>query len=196
MALLSCTPEQKHRTLTFFFDGVPPLHPAGEPAEKGTVPEQVRKTVERPRVKQEIWSEHEPMKDKASCVQCHSRTRSFSLLKPAAQLCLPCHEGETRRYPRMHGPSAVGDCAVCHDAHRAPRRHLVRAPVVALCFRCHDRTPEGGETLGCSRASDEASCTECHNPHGGDKAYFLVTRPGASPPASDVPSAGEEDGPK
>ena len=78
MGLLSCTPEQKHRTLTFFFDGVPPLHPVEEPAEKGVVPKPGQKTVERPRVQRPVWSEHEPMKDKTSCVKCHSATRSFS----------------------------------------------------------------------------------------------------------------------
>ena len=195
MGTLSCTPEQKHRTLTFFFDGVPPLHPVVEPATKGSTAEPaIRKTVERPDKPRAVLSEHKPLSDKASCVGCHDGNASFALLRPPAELCVRCHEKETRQYPRMHGPTAVGDCGVCHDPHRAPREHLVRAPVVQLCFRCHEQTPEGGSTLGCSRASDQALCTECQDPHGGDRQYFLKVRPGESPAAAGpIPSPGEED---
>jgi len=199
MALLSCTPEQKHGALTFFFDGVPSLHPVVDPREPvGKAGPEIRATIEKPSRPRVVWSEHEPARDKKSCGKCHDQNASLALLLPAAELCITCHQKETRQYPRMHGPTAVGDCGVCHDAHRAPRKHLVRAPVVELCFRCHDRTPEGGKTRGCVRASEEALCTECHNPHGGDREHFLVDRatpPQAPPPdvpSPDVPSPGEE----
>ncbi|NQT50556.1 hypothetical protein HQ576_00810 [bacterium] len=180
--LLSCTPDEKHRLLTFFFDGVPPLHPVAKAAAKGKGPKGKSKPAEHPSRPREVWSEHAPSRDKRSCGQCHDRKASFALLRPASELCLPCHQKETRQYPRMHGPVAVGQCNLCHDAHRAPRKHLVRAAVQGLCFQCHERTTEGEPTRGCTRASDKAACTTCHNPHGGTQPYYLVRR--GTPPKS------------
>jgi predicted CXXCH cytochrome family protein len=181
LAALSCTPERKHRLLTFFFDGVPPLHPpeAEGPPEPAAGPPQVGPTVvEEPAKPRIVWSEHAPALDKTQCGACHDRNASYALTKPLEELCIACHERQTRQYPRMHGPVAIGACATCHEAHRSPHKHLVRAPSPQLCLRCHEPTPEGGATRGCARSSDEADCLGCHHPHGGKEGYFLAARQG------------------
>lgn len=193
LALLSCTPEEKHRVLTFFFDGVPPLHPIEVKARSGTTPGAATPGVTkpaRPEPPKVVWYEHEAARDRTQCGECHDLKASYRLVKPVAELCISCHKETTREYPRMHGPVAVGDCATCHEAHRSRYKHLVRAPAPELCFRCHEGTPEVGKTLGCVRASDESVCTKCHSAHGGKAAFFLIAGRGdVKGPQGDSPSS-------
>ena len=192
LGLLSCTPEGRHRTLAFFFDGVPPLHspeegPAPAPQPVYGAP------VEAPRQPDIVWYEHKPTLDKGGCGRCHSRDASYTLVKPITEICVTCHEERTREYPYMHGPTAIGECATCHEAHRSPYKHLLLAPASKLCLRCHEGLPEDGHTAGCKRTTDEVDCTSCHNPHGGRDRYFLSGRPGSaegSGPASSSPVEG------
>ena len=183
LAAPSCTPEEKHKWLATLFDGVPPLHPpepvpvegAVKPPEKGTEPP------EHPVAKAVEWYEHKATEDKKTCSKCHDQNASFALLKPKRELCLACHKETAREHPRMHGPVALGDCLICHEAHQSPYKHLVRAEGPKLCFQCHEPTPSGGKTAGCARPSDEARCTECHNAHGGKDAFFLANRQKGKP---------------
>jgi predicted CXXCH cytochrome family protein len=195
LGFLSCMPEERHRVLTFFFDGVPPLHPgegtaqlsttnsSGAPATKGGP----RAAVSAPEA-----SEHKPGREGTQCGACHDPRSANQLLKPLGQLCNSCHERETHEFHRMHGPVAFGDCAACHEAHRSPYKHLVKAPTPKLCFFCHEHTPAGEKPLGCTRASDEVNCLTCHDPHGGADPVFLVGRgAGAAGKRSPVPSPEE-----
>jgi len=192
LLILSCTPEERHRTLTFFFDGVPPLHPPEEPQKVAARPGTA--TPGAPQPKAVVWFEHKPSEDEKACGKCHDRDASFALARPVGELCAPCHEKQTREFPRMHGPVAVGDCAACHEAHRSPYEHLVRAPGATLCLRCHEPAPVGGKTLGCPRPSDATACTTCHHPHGGTQPYFLVeaTSGAAAEDTSPPPPPDEE----
>jgi predicted CXXCH cytochrome family protein len=197
LVLLSCTPEEKHRVLTFFFDGVPPLHPIEVKAKPGATPAtpapQVTK-VARPEPPRVVWYEHEPASDRKKCGECHDLKASFRLFKPVAELCITCHQETTREHPRMHGPVAVGDCAACHEAHRSPYRHVLRAPAPKLCLTCHESTPAGESTLGCKRASDEAACTTCHSAHGARDPFFLIERADLAPgPEAAPPPPSEEE---
>jgi predicted CXXCH cytochrome family protein len=172
---LSCTAEKRHRTLTFFFDGVPPL---GEPEGEKPGPQTPAAPTAAPKTAAFTGSEHEPARNEKGCGNCHNREASFALLKPRDQICLTCHADKTRQFPYMHGPAAVGGCAECHDPHRSPLPHLLRMSPEKLCFQCHDRTPPGAKPPRCARPSDDARCTDCHNPHGGQERYFLVGRSG------------------
>lgn len=172
LLILSCTPEEKHRWLTTFFDGVPPLHPPDEPAKVGAKPGTA--TPGTPQPEKVVWYEHKPSEDEKACRKCHDPNASFAVTQPVAELCAQCHEKQTREFPRMHGPVAIGDCAACHEAHKSRHKHLVKTPGPELCFRCHEPRPEGGTPRGCPRPSDEAACATCHHPHGGTKPYFLV----------------------
>ena len=193
LVVFSCIPEEKHRLLTFFFDGVPDLRAPGKEPEMKPASAAVGATAPRPKPSSVVWYEHEATTDNAKCGACHDRNASYALLKPPLGLCVTCHEKETREFPRMHGPVAVGDCAACHEAHRSPYKHLVRAPGAKLCLGCHERTPEAGQALGCARPSDDVDCVKCHNPHGGAGAFFLADRPsGADSPREDPPPPSSE----
>jgi len=186
---LSCTAEKRHSTLTFFFDGVPPL---GAPEAKKPGPETPAAVASTAATTATAFagSAHEPARNEAGCGNCHNRDTSFALLKPKDDLCLTCHADKARQFPYMHGPAAVGACAECHDPHRSPLPHLLRMPPEKLCFQCHDRTPPGAKPPRCARPSDDVNCTDCHNPHGGQARYFLAGSsgevPGGKPAAPDA----------
>lgn len=195
LGTLACTPEAKHRVLTFFFDGVPPLHatpePGGEPGTKATTAVAVARAPEPPPV---TWPEHKPTLDKKLCGTCHDRTASFAIVKPLTELCVSCHEPTLREFPRMHGPVAFGDCAVCHTAHRSRYKHLLREEAPGLCFRCHDRTAEGAKPHPCPRPSDQAPCLTCHDAHGGTDVHFLLDRQSKGPRGSTPPEPPKREG--
>ena len=191
LVILSCRPEDKHRWLTVFFDGVPPLHPPED--AKGT--EAVAKPqvapatpTERPALPKIVWHEHKATQGKTACRSCHNADASYALLRPPTELCVGCHLKDTRQFPRMHGPVALGHCSVCHEPHRSPNKHLVRATPDKLCFLCHEHTPKGGATMGCSRKADDANCVACHHPHGGMDAFFLAGRPRPASGTGEPPS--------
>src|SRR5512139_3378133 len=86
MTLLAagCSPEARYRTLSFFFDGVPP--PAGsEPGMRGPGgPQKEAAGKVRP-------SSHGPYAARL-CEACHQRGGSNKLLLPVETLCLYCHD--------------------------------------------------------------------------------------------------------
>jgi predicted CXXCH cytochrome family protein len=176
--VFSCTAEKRHSTLVFFFDGVPPLGAPEEKKPASKAPTAVAAPAGAPQAPAFTGSEHQPARDERGCGNCHNRDASFALVRPKDELCVTCHAGQTRQFPFMHGPVAVGACAECHDPHRSPLPHLLRTPPPKLCFQCHDRTPAGAKPAPCARPSDDARCTDCHNPHGGAERYFLVGRSG------------------
>ena len=185
--VFSCTAEKRHSTLVFFFDGVPPLN---APEQKKPGPKTAGAAAATTQAPAFAGSVHEPARDEAGCGNCHNRQASFALLKPKDELCVTCHADKTRQFPFMHGPAAAGACAECHDPHRSPLPHLLRTDPPKLCFQCHDRTPDGAKPGPCARPSDDARCTDCHNPHGGAARFFLVARPsevqGGQPAAPDA----------
>ena len=185
VGMLSCAPEKQHQVLSFFFDGVPPVGGSEQKKTKPTPGAPSVVTTEQPTAAA-AGSEHKPTLDEKKCGACHSRQASFTLLRPVAELCVTCHADKTRQFPRTHGPVAVGECAECHEAHRSAHPHLLRKPAPQLCFQCHDRTAGGEKTLGCARPSDDVSCTNCHNPHGGKDRFFLASRSAENDPAPEA----------
>ncbi|MFW6108196.1 MAG: cytochrome c3 family protein [bacterium] len=191
----SCTPEQKHHWLTVFFDGVPPLKKPGEATETVEKPTTATAPSTRAEARKPRWYEHEATADQSKCTSCHDPTRSFALVDSALVLCARCHEEDTREFPRMHGPVAVGHCIVCHEAHRSANEHLVRVTDSRLCLACHRRKAEDQPAATCTRPSDDEYCVECHHPHGGQDRYFLVQREDSGRPESEEGSPGSDEGP-
>src|SRR4030042_1134788 len=103
---VSCDEVERHKTLTFFFDGVPPLGQEGLQIESldPNSPE-LAQTGHAP-----AWYVHEPRKD---CSICHGKRkqRSFSsqiyLNSPVPKLCHNCHADYTASASFVHGPVAV-----------------------------------------------------------------------------------------
>ncbi len=174
LALWSCgTPEERYKTLSIFFDGVP-------------LPESMR-----PAVEAEDGSgvalvivQHAPY-EAERCQECHGKVRTGSMslagyagLKPT--ICLKCHEGKQTEYQAMHGPVAAVECLACHEPHSSRYTHLLKAPTPTLCLQCHM-----AEDLTASGAPEHndlaADCLTCHHGHGGNDPCFL--RVNLAPPS-------------
>jgi predicted CXXCH cytochrome family protein len=181
----SCTPQSKHRVLSFFFDGVPPL---GSPADAGktkTEPavEETEEDFARPPQVAQTGSAHEPYV-KRQCDRCHGSQSSMALEEGANDLCRRCHGDFTRSLNHVHGPAATFDCQVCHDPHDSEEPHLLLKPQPDLCFWCHKESDVRSAPY--HAAAKDRRCSECHNPHGGDDRMFLT---GGRPAAQGDPAA-------
>ncbi|HER09363.1 MAG TPA: hypothetical protein ENO20_10695 [Bacteroides sp.] len=174
---MACSPSNRQRVLSFFFDGVP------EPER-----DSVRKT-ERlaPGIEEEVldsakiaWidlvvSNHAPYRDK-KCTSCHDPYELGTLVSPEPALCYGCHEDFTTRFTRLHGPVDAGFCSSCHLPHQSRNEQLLIAPGNDLCFPCHPVVEV--ERLLTHRDIGNEPCILCHDPHGARDSYI---RPKAIP---------------
>jgi predicted CXXCH cytochrome family protein len=167
---LSCDEVERHKTLTFFFDGVPPLGQEGlqEESLEPNSPE-LAQMGQTP-----TWYVHEPRKD---CSICHGKhkQRSFSsqmyLTAPVPKLCYDCHTDYTVSAPFVHGPVAVGQCLFCHNPHKSKIEHLLNEPEPGLCYLCHDINTI--ELIAAHLPKQLSACTDCHNPHASSAKALL-----------------------
>ena len=168
--VVSCDEVDRHKTLTFFFDGVPPLEsegPQGAYVEPGS--QELVQTGQSP-----AWYVHEPRKD---CSNCHSKRkqRSFTpqthLIAPIPKLCYNCHDDFTATASFVHGPVAVGQCLFCHEPHKSKIEHLLVTPEPGLCYLCHDINTI--ELIPAHLPKQLSSCTDCHNPHSSSAKGLL-----------------------
>jgi len=160
---VGCDARMRHKTLTVFFDGVPPLKlPEAVPPTANTTP------ADGPTSRQVGYFAHGPYAAKL-CSACHEATAMNALVVPKEELCFRCHElSQNAQY--IHGPLASGGCLVCHEPHSSPYGALLVSESDSFCFRCHDRAViERIEGHGDSAAN----CTSCHDAHGSDKKYLL-----------------------
>lgn len=166
-----CDEVERHKALTFFFDGVPSV--AGE-----RVAGQDRSDPDSPGFVQlspkPAWYVHEPRKD---CTVCHGkrRQRSFSrrahLIAPVPKLCYDCHADYTVSSPFVHGPVAVGQCLFCHNPHKSKVEHLLKVPEPKLCYQCHDTNAIKSIPDHLTQLS--SACTDCHEAHASSLEYLL-----------------------
>ncbi len=161
--LTGCDATTRHRVLTFFFDGVPPLKLPGEveakPAAAAAVPAQAGPAQ---------YFEHGPYAAKL-CNGCHEEGAGNALVLPRDQLCFRCHDLKLdRKY--VHGPIASGGCLVCHDPHSSQYPHLLVSESDGFCFTCHDRE---SVAKNAAHADLREQCTTCHDAHMSDRKYLL-----------------------
>lgn len=156
VAVGSCSPSERHATLTFFFDGVPPLEEAPPPGQAAAV-------AAAPAAR--FFREHGPYGARL-CNTCHESTASNSYVVPRDQLCAQCHTFEPKRF--QHDP--FEDCLGCHDPHSSAYRYLLLAAPNQVCADCHDAAtlPEDA-----SHTDPEKLCVTCHDPHQSDKEDLL-----------------------
>ena len=167
--VLSCDPVQRHKILTYFFDGVPPLAAEGAGVEKEPVKVDYRspgagRVPEQPKT---VWFMHEPARN---CNQnpCHKRREKgrwalLELVKPVPELCYQCHTDYSASGCSVHGPVAVGQCLFCHNQHKSKNEHLLKEAVPGLCYQCHNR--EMVESIPNHSAELSSKCTNCHDAH-------------------------------
>lgn len=170
LLLASCDQSEHHDTLTFFFDGVPPL--PGEMPEGGPGGADPATAAESSRAGG--WYVHEAVKD---CTQCHGArrqrilSRQVQLVADVPQLCYNCHEEYAALEGWVHGPVATGECLICHEPHKTKNESLLLKPAPELCYQCHDvQTIRSIE----NHAEDSyARCTDCHAGHAAATKNLL-----------------------
>lgn len=170
--LSSCDDVGRHKALTFFFDGVPPL--PGAAAEPASSARNDTKVAASPPV--ENWRTHEPVKD---CTTCHGHqprrgtSPKVQLVAPIPSLCYRCHQEKDYSAPQgwVHGPVATGDCLLCHEPHKTKTASLLRRPVPELCYRCHE-TQAVHAVPGHAEPSHK-SCVDCHAAHAAETRNLL-----------------------
>jgi predicted CXXCH cytochrome family protein len=162
VAVSGCSPETQYKTLSFFFDGVPP--PGWKKPETGRrTKEKKQNASDAPQVRK-----HGPYAAKL-CEACH-RQGGGDLIMPVEKLCLNCHDLNLKKR-KVHGPVATGGCRTCHHPHGSGKPFLLISEPSEFCFFCHDKTEVSSREV--HKAAGDTSCTECHDPHGSDNDYML-----------------------
>jgi predicted CXXCH cytochrome family protein len=87
------------------------------------------------------------------------------LTAPEPELCYQCHTDYPATQPYVHGPVAVGECLLCHEAHKSRIAGLLKEKEPELCYQCHE-TIEAAQISG-HPAEPIPQCTKCHDPHAG-----------------------------
>ena len=167
--ITSCSKEQKHDVLSFFFDGVP--NPRKQDSLKVDTTKLdsslVTKHEESILTKQYL---HAPFETQ-SCGDCHNTAKGYSLIAKGSALCYNCHPDFRENLKILHGPVANGECIQCHQPHSSPYQRLLSRKGQDLCLYCHKRNDINLTEL--HKAIEKKDCWECHNPHGGADRTFL-----------------------
>jgi len=194
-----CDRYARHRVLTFFFTGVPPLDDGKKGAEQGkaaTPPAKMPPPKRRPVVAATRFS-HGPYASGA-CYYCHqtSETGGFrglgkkeeakgalakggivpgKLVATLRELCVGCHETKSsaaaaRTGLWTHGPVAAGYCTACHAPHAGPEPFFLSKKANDVCAGCH----AAGFIRDAALHEGKADCLSCHNPHFGKSASLLA----------------------
>jgi len=160
--LSGCDATSRHKVLTYFFDGVPPLESAEAPSAQGAGASSLIPAHPI------SFQEHGPFAAKL-CNACHNEAGGNALVAPPDQLCFRCHALKLDK-AYIHGPLASGDCLVCHDPHSSPYRPLLVSQSDNFCFQCHDRNDIAKSPV---HANLEEPCTICHDAHMSNTKYLL-----------------------
>jgi predicted CXXCH cytochrome family protein len=170
LLLASCDEAERHKALTFFFDGVPPLRAETSGAQASGLKDN-RAADKTPAG---LWHIHEPVKN---CTLCHGELRragsgrKVQLVAEVPQLCYTCHKEYSALETWVHGPVATGNCLLCHEPHKTQNEFLLRKPVPGLCYQCHE---EQAIRLIKNHAEESyARCIDCHEGHAGTARGLL-----------------------
>ena len=115
-----------------------------------------------------------------ACDICHDsktpdESKAQALARQVPKLCFRCHEDESKTYPYVHGPVAVGQCLFCHNPHQSKHTHLLNHDIRELCTQCH--TQEDLHSIKDHLAPSHAQCLECHTSHGNTTRHLLKHQP-------------------
>jgi len=172
-AVVACSLETRHRALTFFFDGVPPLEDyiVAKTGAKET-PAPVAVAAATPSVeflpgegRGGRGSRH-PIVAQGECDMCHNPAQALEVKADWATVCLHCHGEKAKAQEWNHGPINLRQCQPCHQFHEASNPHLLAMPVPDLCLYCHG-AKEGQKTYHNTAGMrvDVEYCTKCHEAH-------------------------------
>ncbi len=174
LIFLSCGTTSSHKTLTFFFDGVPQQEKSRPLVlTQGPKLELLQRSVDSnittmKEVKAAVV--HKVYQDKA-CDKCHAIEHSYRLIQRQPDLCYQCHAPFEQKYQRLHGPVAAGFCNACHEAHKSDYKALLKMPIRQVCQHCHE--PGDVEKNVAHQKINTTGCLTCHDAHGGNSAHLL-----------------------
>jgi DmsE family decaheme c-type cytochrome len=102
-------------------------------------------------------------------------THSTASTDEKNQVCLDCHQGDTRRHwaGSEHDNAEIG-CVSCHRVHVVKDPVLIPGQEMAVCTSCHLQQ-HADAMLPSSHPlrSGEMSCSDCHSPHGSVQSSLL-----------------------
>jgi len=170
--LVGCSPAERYRVLSVFFDGVPdpnkkearPEIPPGFDTTRQADSARTRKTQE-PK-----FFFHEPYRAR-ECGDCHSTTGGNRLVMEQPDLCYQCHDDFSETYSHLHGPVAGGYCTGCHHPHMAEYPKMLKRKGQDLCLYCHEKSDVFANDV--HDGIDDSDCTDCHDPHGGEDRFMI-----------------------
>jgi len=188
-----CDRQGRHKMLTVFFTGVPPLEAdnKGE-TEKDDTPKGQQETKQTgPKA---IVYTH-PLAAARLCNQCHLTTANFGmfgqkvstnfsqkgqpspgkLVVPRKELCIKCHKDKSdanamREGIWLHTTAAKGDCLKCHDPHQSNIRYMLLDKPRQICIPCH----KDPKIMELAAHKEPGECLTCHNPHLGKDRKLLT----------------------
>ncbi len=122
--------------------------------------------------------QHKPFEG-AVCLDCHDphggATKSLLVGDNVGELCGKCHEPPKDKV--LHGPVAVGECLLCHNAHQSDYEKLTVAPGKDLCVKCHVEVGDLVANAAYAHGPAAVDCGACHFPHGGEDRRLLRKEP-------------------
>lgn len=191
--LWGCDRHTRHKVLTFFFTGVPPLEEEKQAPEEGKEVAEAEKVEKKRRlISKTIPFSHGPYGARL-CDGCHEtspivgsrrstrrgaggigRARRGILVAPTRELCLECHtlKSAQRAYEEglwLHGPVAEGSCTMCHSPHESLNPYMLRVKPEEICIGCHSE----GYIFNTEVHRGSRDCLSCHNPHLGEDMFLL-----------------------
>jgi predicted CXXCH cytochrome family protein len=175
-ALAGCTTETKHRWLTFFFDGVPPVGAETNPPpaiaydEEGRAVGVFMPSTNAAPAPAPPFTRHPPYEDR-QCTECHESKFSVRLKGTQLQVCFACHENFLPALKVKHQPAENGECTACHDSHGSPLPKMLTKAVPALCAECHDDVLAKGAVK--HQPVENGECSACHAAHGSAQKGLL-----------------------
>lgn len=106
-----------------------------------------------------------------NCLTCHNAHGGSDQLALKANSCSQCHAPFNNEYKVVHGPVAANLCQECHSSHSSKTKNKLIATGQSLCTRCHALALVLKNEM--HEGIENADCTECHNPHGGEDRLML-----------------------
>jgi len=193
-SISGCSKETKHKVLTFFFTGVPPL---GEESKEELEND---KSTQAPKQTPTIVKVYtHPVTAANLCSECHqtianftvfgrgTRTTSFQkgaispgpLVVDSKELCVKCHKDKSASEALaaglwMHPTSAKGDCYACHDPHQSTHQYILVKEPAEICTPCHKETEMMAKVKDKEAHKLPSNCLSCHNPHLGKNRALLT----------------------